>query len=570
MNIPTQPYAVTSPLAPGYDALCQKMSTWIKRGMKRHRVTGMSVALVDGGEVVWAQGFGYADTDSKRLADAQTLYKVGSITKVFTGCAIMQLKEQGKVDLDVPIQRYIPELKVRYHTPTEKPITLRAIMSHTSGLPVDCVRGMFTRHPEHFSRAIDFINDMHAAYAPGTLATYSNLGTDLMGVIIERVSGERYADYLQRHILSPAGMHHSTVDDQRVDRNTLSLSYRRHKYREEYPLRSLPAGNLHSSVLDMARFIDVALQRGRPILSPASFSEMTVNQTTHSRYDSGIAFGLNWVVQRPGLDYLGPVYWHSGGTIHFMSTMVVLPRQGLGVVVLSNSAGSLEFVEETASEILKAAAHTKHGIERPAPSSRPKLAPLPAEIARATAGTYATLLGPVRVEQKDGGLRAHMSGKTLQLRYHSDDWFSLRYKLLGLIPIPSKELAAVRIRIAEVDGNKILLAEENGVTYIGGQAHRPEPLCEVWHSRVGTYRIDYPEGDYHWIDKARLKEQDGFLILSTSFGRLGTAIITLRPLNDDMAIIEGLGRGMQETIYVSGEGKSTELTYNGLRLIRIK
>lgn len=570
MSTPTQAYAASSPQAERYSALRRQMSALITRGMKKHQVTGMSVALLDGGELVWAQGYGYADKDARRLADAQTIYKVGSITKVFTGTAIMQLVEQGRLDLDAPIQRYIPELKVRYRTPTEQAITLRRIMSHTSGLPVDHMQGMFNRHPEPYARAIDYLNGSYAAYAPGTIATYSNLGTDLLGVVIERVSGEPYADYMQRHILAPAGMQHSTLDDRQVDRGRMSLSYLRNKHHEEYPLRSVPAGNLHSSVLDMARFAAVALHQGQPLLTPAAFDEMTRNQTTHARYDSGMAFGLNWLLQRPGLDYLGPVIWHNGGTINFMSSLVVLPKQGLAVVVLSNSARSIEFVEQTANDILKAAAQAKSGIEPPAQAPRPALATVPADIAQATVGSYATLLGPVRIVQYGDNLRARLAGRVLQLRYHSDGWFSLRYKLFGLIPIPVRELDAVRIRITEVDGNRIMLAEEQGATYIGGQAYQPEPLSDLWRSRLGTYKADYLKDDYPWIDKVHVAEQDGFLVLTASFDKLGATNLTLHPLDDDMAVIAGLGRGMQETLTASGEGASTILTYSGFRLIKVK
>ncbi len=570
MNIPTKSYLPKSNLDARYTSMQTNIIEQIKRGMKKHKVTGMSIGLVDSGELVWAQGFGYADKKSQRLADERTIYKLGSITKVFTGTAIMQLLEQGKLDIDAPIQTYIPELKIQYHIPTDKPITLRRIMSHTSGLPGDALSGMFTQNPQSFHAAIGYLNSVHAAYAPDTIVAYSNLATDLLGIVIERASGESYANYIQNEILVPAGMVHSSVEDSRINKQQLSQSYRNNKYYEEYPLRSLPAGNLQSSVLELSRFVSIALAQGKPLISAATFSAMTSIQTEHVQYPSDMNFGLSWLVTQPSLDYLGPMISHNGGTINFTSTMFILPRYQLGVVILSNSSGSIGFIEKTARDILQAAALEKHNITPPEKPLPAEIIEIPEAVIANTIGHYATAMGPVVVEKKSKGLVARVSGKTINLKYHKDGWLSLHYKLFGLIPIPIKELNKLSIQTANIAGNKVLLARDQGFTFIGGQAFYPKPLDTLWQSRLGDYTIEYPKGDYPWMEDISLIQQDGFLILNSKIDKKHNASLILRPIDNNMAIIQGLGRGLQETIYATGESAETVLTYMGYRIKKRK
>ncbi len=573
MSVPVKPYPAESAQATRYSALGQQMAAQIQRGMKKHKVTGLSVALVDAGEVVWAQGFGYADKAAGRLADVDTVYKAGSITKLVTGSAIMQLVEAGQLELDAPIQTYLPELQIRYHAPTDRPITLRHIMSHSSGLPVDALHGMFSRNPESFHRSIDYLNATHAAYPPGTIATYSNLATDLLGVVIERVSGQSYPAYIRDRVLAPLGMSQSTVDDAAVNRQQLSLGYRKGKHQEEYPLRDLPAGNLYTTVLDLARFVEMALEQGQPILSPPAFAEMTREQTGKLEYDTGARFGLNWVLRQAELDYLGAVLCHNGGTLHFMSTLVVLPEQGLGVVVLANSAGSMALVQETANATLKAAARLKHGIEPPPPPPAPaEVIALPPEVAGQSAGYFASQLGGLRIEQRGRKLLAQLGGRTLHLRYHADGWLSPQYRLLGLIPIKIPALEQERFRVVEQNGQRILQVKEHGHSYLGGIAvEPPPPIHPAWRQALGKYRPEYLAGDFEAIKHLALIERHGQLMLRLNLGKLGGGIVApLRTLSDEMALIEGLGRAMQETVYLREQEGTPELYFSGYRMIKAR
>jgi len=552
-----------------YSSLQAELSQTIQKGMKKHKVVGMSVALVDNDKIVWAEGFGYADKENNRLADANTLYKVGSITKVFTAISVMQLVEKGLLDLNTPIQQYIPELSIKTHQPTNEAITLRHLMSHTSGLPVDKMAGMFSKNPEHFSVTIDFLNNTHAPYAPGTIATYSNVGMDLIGLIIERVTGQPFEEYVRENLLTPIGMNNSVLREDDANPTHMSLSYKKGKFHEEYKIRNVPAGNLHSNVLEMGNFIRSVLNKNDGLISNESFEEMSRLQTENTVFDSGAKFGLNWYLNNPKLDYAGTFLGHSGGTMNFVSSLMILPEKKLGVIVTANSAMQIQFIEETAVQIHQKAVHIKYGISPPSPTIRAALTTPPKEVIAESLGEFVTPLGPAKIEQDEKGMFAIVLGKKVRLNYHQDGWFSLKYKIFGLIPLPIPGLNNIRIQIQEVANEKLLYVEEQGVRYLTGKTFKANLTSDTWRSRLGKYKVDYPDGDYPWVDQVDLIEKNGVISFVIKDRQFGGSAFVINPLNDEMAIIEGIGRAAQETIYAKGSDTNSELFYSGYRLYKV-
>ncbi len=178
--------------------------------MAKNKVTGLSVALVDDKGLIWAQGFGYADKENNIPATPQTVYRVASISKIFTATAIMQLAEQGRINVDEPLTTYLPEFSIKTRFPGGGRITPRNLMTHHSGLPANFYKGIFSSNPEHFTKVIKEIKDEYLAYPPDYVYSYSNLGVTLLGGVIERVSGKDYASYMDESILGPIGMDNSS------------------------------------------------------------------------------------------------------------------------------------------------------------------------------------------------------------------------------------------------------------------------------------------------------------------------------------------------------------------------
>ena len=188
-----------------YTKVAEYVSALIRHEMKKRDVTGLSIALVDDQRVVWAEGFGYADKAGNVPASPETVYRAGSISKLFTATAAMQLAERGRLDIDRPLGDYLPGFSIRTRFADAAPVTPRSIMTHHSGLPSDYLKGMWTRNPEPFTRVAGYVRDEYAANPPGVVFSYSNLGVTLLGDAIGKVAGRDFASHRPGRDPSPAG-----------------------------------------------------------------------------------------------------------------------------------------------------------------------------------------------------------------------------------------------------------------------------------------------------------------------------------------------------------------------------
>jgi CubicO group peptidase (beta-lactamase class C family) len=144
-----------------YSSVTQYLTRLIEYEMNESKVTGLSIALVDDQHIVWAQGFGYADKTNNIAATPQTVYRAGSVSKLFNATAAMQLVEQGKLDIDQPLQTYLPEFSIKSRFAQAGPITARGILTHHSGLPGDLANGMFTENPAPFTTVVGRLKELH-------------------------------------------------------------------------------------------------------------------------------------------------------------------------------------------------------------------------------------------------------------------------------------------------------------------------------------------------------------------------------------------------------------------------
>ncbi|MBI5342611.1 MAG: beta-lactamase family protein [Deltaproteobacteria bacterium] len=559
-----------------YAKVAEYVSALVRYEMKKRDVTGLSIALVDGQRVVWAEGFGYADKAGNVPASRETVYRVGSISKLFTATAAMQLAERGKLDIDRPLQDYLPEFSMRTRFPAAAPVTPRSIMTHHSGLPSDHLKGMWTRNPEPFTRVADRLGDEYAANPPGAVFSYSNLGVTLLGDAIGKAAGRDFASHIRDEILLPLGMNNSSFSPS-VDRTPLAAKgYRKGAEAEDPPLRDVPAGGLNTSVLDLSRFIRMVFTGGkggdRQVVKPETLAEMLRPQNAEVPLDLDLRVGLGWMLGGPGdIDIRngGPVAYHAGATLLFHGQIIVLPEQKLGVVVLANSDTAGRVVGKVAAEALKLALEAKTGIRQP---EREKPVggevPLSPEALQRYEGWYATPVGAVNVRKASGGLRADIMNRTLRLIPRADGSLGLQYRLLGIFPIRIDELEGVGISRSDVAGREILAARMHGREFPIGERLQPVPVPAQWLGRTGEYEIANPGEDAVLPEKVRLRAESGFLFVDYSIPLLfpGTASFAIAPVSDDEAVIRGFGRGMGETVRAVTENGESMLSYSGYLL----
>ncbi len=566
--------------APGDYAYTKEYIRWfVEQQMKKHDVTGLSLALIDDQRIVWAEGFGYADRAHNVPATPETLYRAGSITKLFTATAVMQLVERGLLDLDQPIKTYLPEFSVKTRFPEASPITIRHILTHHSGLPRDILRGMWTNNPQPYTTVLNDLKTRYVLHPPNEMFSYSNLGMTVLGQVIERMSGEPYAAYISRAIFDPAGMTTASIETRVASSPLMAHAYNKGKEEPELPLRDIPAGGLNASVVDLARFAQVVFAQGwsgdHRILKPETLTMMLTPQNNEVPLDLDLKMGLGWLLaDLPDLKVtgLGTVASHTGGTFHFLSQLATLPDHKLGAVVMSNSSTSGEIVNKIVAELLTSALEAKSGIvSKEATPADTSVTPLsPAQLAEYE-GRYGTAFGMMKVAKSGDHLRAEAMGKSFRLVPRPRQELGIEYKWLGLFPIDLGQLGKMTFSHAMMADRDVLIARNHQQSrMVVGERIHPVPIPSAWLRRVGRYEImDLPEEEVR-VDRLRLSVQDEFLVVTGRITRPKPVEFTfaLEPLSDTEAIVTGLGVGAGETLEVIHQSGEEFGHFSGYRLKR--
>ena len=353
-NVPAAPSPALGPTDPAeLEAFLDEL---FAEQMDEYHIAGAAVSVVKDGQLFFAKGYGYADLENGIPVDPeQTIFRIGSVGKTFTWTAVMQLVEQGKLDLDADVNTY---LDFRIPDTYPQPITLRHLLTHTSGLE-DRWYGSVVSDPKDVVPAREFlVSHMTARVRPPGYAGYSNYNAVLAGYIVARVSGQPYDDYIQENILDPLGMLHSTARSSVPPglRPFASVGY---TYADglfqafpDYTTQpaGLPSGGHQATVTDMARFMIAHLQDGRysdanipeaRILKEATAQQMHITQYTPDPRLLGTTYGF-FDFSDNGQRTLG----HSGYSPPMHSLLLLLPDQDLGVFVAYDTEGGGELTNQ--------------------------------------------------------------------------------------------------------------------------------------------------------------------------------------------------------------------------------
>jgi CubicO group peptidase (beta-lactamase class C family) len=575
-SAPVRPTSITRG---DYAATQAHITRLIEHGMAQNKVTGLSIALVDDQRVLWSQGFGYANLERKLPATAHTVYRVASISKLFTDTAAMQLAERGLLDIDQPVQKLLPAFATLARQP-QAAITPRQLMTHHSGLPRDKMQGFHTAPPEPISELVGYLNQTPLNVAPEYAFSYSNLGISLLGNLVQRVSGTPFTQHMERAVLAPLGMADSSFSTGPAQSERMAVGYKQGVAQKEWPLRDVPAGGLNSSATDLARFMSMVFAQGKSgdqqILKPETVAEMLRPQNSALPLDLNFSVGLGWMLSTLGkstLQNVGPVAHHAGAIGMFRSQLYVLPQHKLGIVVLANSDSAMGLVDSLATEALSLALEAKTGIQQP---KHQKVewadTPIPADTLQAAPGDYTTAIGHVTINRDGNALRAqaHAIGRSFNLRQRQDGLLGLNYALLGLINVNLGPLGEVGLGLRKVAGRDILFARVGNQEMRMGERIKAPVSLDAWRKRLGEYEITN-FGDYELSvigDKPRtirLTEERGFLNIEISFGEaLGQPTrMLLMPSSDTEARVPETLAGGGEALRVEMQNGVETFVFSG-------
>lgn len=339
-----QPPATTPPVAPQLtkEDVGAFLDGIVPQQLARENIGGATLVVVKDGQVLFTRGYGYSDVEKKSpVVPETTLFRPGSISKLFTWTAVMQQVEQGKIDLDKDVNEY---LDFKIPDAFGKPITMKNLLTHTPGFE-EQVKDLFSKQNDPNLGEYLKTHIPARIFAPGTNPAYSNYGTALAGYIVERVSGTPFSQYIDEHIFKPLGMANSTFA-QPLPANLAPNMSKGYRLGSDPPVdfevvTAFPAGSLSSSATDMAKFMVAHLQDGQgssgTILKPETAKKMHERLIGMDPSMNAMAHGF-YEESKNGLRIIG----HGGDTIAFHSDLHLIKEKNVGFFISYNSGGKGE------------------------------------------------------------------------------------------------------------------------------------------------------------------------------------------------------------------------------------
>jgi CubicO group peptidase (beta-lactamase class C family) len=346
--------------------------------MRKNKIPGVAAALVDRERILWAAGFGYTDTDKKTPVTRETIFSIQSMSKTFTATAVLFAVQDGLLDLDAPITTYLPEFTVnsRFEEHPERRIALRHLLSHTAGFTHEApVGNNFDTPSPSFEEHVRSISQTWLKFPVGTKSSYSNLGIDLAGYIVQRVSKKPLAQYMREKVFDPLSMPNSSMDMDAIKANpNRAIGHASGIKRIPVEVPMVAAGGVYTNAAELCRFVQFHLNRGR-VGSTRLLDERLLDRMYGRPTGPTLGIGRG---DKHGSYFL----MHGGGGFGFLSLMIWYPEYGIGAVELTNSASHSiqgQICNQLLDEIVQKGLVHKTAEVRSETSSAPTQPPAPPE-----------------------------------------------------------------------------------------------------------------------------------------------------------------------------------------------
>ena len=567
-------------LATNYTNTIAQMTAYITSQMATQNVQGLSIALVDGQNVVWATGFGKADRERGVSANAKTVYHIGSCSKSFAATALMQLWDQGQLDLEAPLTTYMPEYSMLSRFTNSEPVTIRSLLNHHSGIPGDIFNGLFAT--QNRNDTVDWlINYLQGDYpfAPVNERNYyCNTGFILLSDVIGRITGEPFATATRNMIFRPLGMNATSfLPDKPAISHRLAAAY--NGVGERQPTEIVNAqgsGAMYSSANDLTKYIRMILAdghyHGRSLISSNAIDVMTTPQLTNLPLNvTDAPAGLGWDdVSDNRLRYAGKVFWKDGATLYHCAFLGISRDLQLGVAVIQNSPGNL--CDSVGIEALRWAILDKQGIHWPTNTFVPAFSSVtnvPQDKLDALAGLYVPDAGYNKVVAEPGTLTLILNANSSTPKVLSN----LVPRVNGWFSRPDSQ--DIQLVFTNLSGHDMLVIHQGDGAFESvsalGEHYLPEPLSAAWSSRTNrVYRmVDMHPFDYFWEPGQSapktlrfLTTEDGALLANWYLGSY-----TIEPQNDSLAFQRGVQYRKGGAIKVTTTNGVEILQYSGYRFM---
>ncbi|MEI6226347.1 MAG: serine hydrolase domain-containing protein [Deltaproteobacteria bacterium] len=462
----------------------------------------LSIAVADGERVQWAEGFGYADRSTGTAPTADTLYGIGSASKMLATLAVMRLVDQGKVALDDPYVKYVPTFTMQ--SPEYRRITVRQLLNHSAGIAGTDGPNLFTFAPYtgYGAQTLASLSHQGLKHAPGYMNIYTNDGFTLVEPLVLAVTGRTFARYVQEEIFTPLGMTHSVVPTTPLAPGSFARTHVGPVATTQEFTNAYASGGIYSTPSDMGRlaamFIGAGAYGPARIVSEASVNAMAADQgvETFNPVPPPFRWGLGWdTVAEPGFDVVGiPAWYKSGGTRMYTTAFVVLPGERLAVTAIAAGHGAADKpgadpLAVAERILLRELVERKRIAAMPTPMTEvsPVAATVPPEAIAGMTGTWAKASSLRRIAAGPGSSltlqvwtgtawKSEVEGLTLR----QDGWWISDAKpgiAWSAVAAGGRKFLAQRVPFGAGHFRIQILAGE-GVSPAG-------PLSATWESRLG-------------------------------------------------------------------------------------
>lgn len=555
--------------------------------IKKYKVVGSSIAIVDNGNIVYATGYGFSDRENKIAASEKTVYRIGSCTKSFTALSILQLQQKGKLAIKNSVRDYLPELKIKSRYNDNNELYINEMMSHVSGLPGDILNGFFCDAPPTIAWEIEELNKQTTASPRRYKHAYSNVAYGLLGEVIARTSKSSYSEYVKENIFKPLNMTSSFIDYDEELGKKFSKAYISNKRIKEPLIRDAAAGLIHSSVEDMANYVSMFLKNGTfnntSILNPESIKLMEQNQIDDIYLSNKESWGYGLysakvLAKKEKDSSVVTLIGHAGDTYAFHSDFGFIPELNIGVVVLTNTDNGARM--RSAAKLLKIYAKEAMGKVLNYDYNEPTSAAVDANKGNNCSrierlGTYnfgefvMRVKNPKKIKFKQGPATVVLTEKK-----NDSNFYSVKAKLFGVIPFKVKGQA---FRFAKKENTiycKGVSTKSGNEDFIGVKSS-PMSIPDNWKVAFGKYEAAskvYACTNCNFMNpdgmKVKLGESKGILYLETT-GKTpdlnGKTYFDVQ--TNDLAKSGGIGRGTGETLRILENGN---LYYSGFEFKKVK
>jgi CubicO group peptidase (beta-lactamase class C family) len=456
---------------------------FVRGEMAAQRIPGLALGITENDRITYLRGFGKAD-DSGRPITPKTPFIIGSLSKSFTAMAIMQLVEAGKVELDAPVQRYLPWFRVA-DAEASGVITVRHLLNQTSGLSTKTGRsfqGSGDTTDAALERAVRKLKTVKLTAPVGKTHQYSTINYSVLGLIVQVVSGRSYESYVQTEILDRLQMRDSFTSQAAAEQHGLATGYhywfgRPRAAELPYNRGLIPAGYLISSAADMTHYLLAQSNGGRyhgtSVLSPSGVDEL--HRPAVATPKTGTSYAMGWFV---GPIHGIPAIHHQGETFNFHANAVLLPESRTGVIVLMNAENSLDlFSAGRMGAIAEGVASLLEGREpAPRPSNIPSFL--------AYAGLFSLLVIQARAivrsarALRNGRVRAGRLGPHWRVGISLGLSLGWAFLVLELVP---KQLGVPLLTLAQGMPDLAYLLLVSGAVALGWGIARTAWACAVLH-----------------------------------------------------------------------------------------